>query len=397
MSYENCEVVNKDIKLKKEKLYSIYLENIGNVYEFTNEELDLIGYVIEFDNSTKEEKWNYEIVEITLNEVSPYVNPNLDNIYFSYGNYFEYDGVNIYDTLNQKMVDYNLFIDYIEENVISFSSGSYPVSSTEEYLYTNYSSSQTELQYGFPYLHTDISDLGSNCSPTAGTSIIMYWDLYHSDLISQPAFNPLKSTMLYPYYYVYDYKNWDTLTSSEKTRLGEIHDDLWYDMNSSGGTLDYYFYNALQDYFDNENLDLTRNIIAYHYFGGTVPWDDYTDEIDDGRPVVIHLFQLWFYQEFELMESYSINYTPIPPYIYTIYGNYDLDEITFNYMTYSGAHTVVGFGYKTMNFYSVNFYGNSYLVHSDNFMIIANGWGEISYINSNSDAIYKAYGIYPTN
>ena len=43
---QNCEAVKKDIKLSKEKVYDIYLNETGNIYEFYSSKFDIFGYII---------------------------------------------------------------------------------------------------------------------------------------------------------------------------------------------------------------------------------------------------------------------------------------------------------------------------------------------------------------
>lgn len=59
------------------------------------------------------------------------------------------------------------------------------------------------------------------------------------------------------------------------------------------------------------------------------------------------------------------------------------------------AHTVVGYGYRIYQFYQIHpYYGYPVLSRTDNFIIVANGWGGTSYINASDNDIGMAYSVY---
>ena len=62
---ENCEVVNKDLKINKEKVYDLFLNNIGHIYEFESEEHDVFGYLISRRRKISND-WIFEISEMVI-------------------------------------------------------------------------------------------------------------------------------------------------------------------------------------------------------------------------------------------------------------------------------------------------------------------------------------------
>ena len=330
---------------------------------------------------------------------------NAKNIYLSYGNYFEYKGDFLYDSTSMVAYDYHSFISSLDDDAFITGAAGSSTETEDPFIYLYKTESETELDYGFPYLSTSIrldEDNFSNCSPTAGLEILMYWDRTYTDLIVN--FTPTKSTLvdfIPPHTYIYEtvYKTWDSISTSEDYLLGGIHDDIYDEMGTSTilGTTDYGFYYGLKDYFLDQGETLTRNVIAYGAYGTTVPWTNYKNQINVNRPVVLQLFQLTN-SDFTFIEDVPSDIEIVENYT-VVYGEY-YDKTTYVYNQYNGAHTVVGFGYKTFNYYSRNYYGYTYLSRTDNFMIVANGWANvtsgIAYINITNDDIYKAYSIYPT-
>jgi hypothetical protein len=75
------------------------------------------------------------------------------------------------------------------------------------------------------------------------------------------------------------------------------------------------------------------------------------------------------------------------------------DLLSFKYITYTNtAHFVIGYGYRDIDYYTMNYSnGSTYLFDNMFFFIVANGWGGKSYINSKNSDIAISYSIYPKN
>ena len=168
------------------------------------------------------------------------------------------------------------------------------------------------------------------------------------------------------------------------------------------GTYPPFFFNALEDYFSTKNLTLEHNNLVlgpgwgFNTSGSQIDWEDYKDEIDLDYPVVIQLgvdpsmdYELYY-------DSYNIEYDDT--YFYTYYGQKIwYDTISRFYREYSNsAHTVVGYGYMSMDFYRINYYGNLYKSRTDKYFVVANGWGGTSLIKSTNSDVAIAYSIYPS-
>ncbi len=404
--YEN------ELKVKSEQIYDIFLTNIGKVYEYTY--ADDFGYVI--SRKTKfEDHWIMEIIEASSDTKSPYNQISSKNIYISYGNYFEYKDDLLVDSLTGDEINYQDIISYFNERLFIGAMGQTTVTTyTEEYSYYSKTTTRTETDGGFPTLSTDLNtSVTNNCSPTAGTEIIMYWDRYETNLISNftPTYTTIVGVPPYSYYYVTKYRNWDNITSSQLDVLEDLHDDLYADMytnnwyiplwGSVDGTYPPFFYNALEDYFDSKNLDLSYNSLIYgpntpaNTIGEQLDWAEFTAEIDLDYPVVMQL-GVDPSMDYELyVDSESIEYDDY--YFYTYYGQKVwYDTVTRIYKEYSNsAHTVVGYGYTVIDYYKINYYGNLYKSKTDKYFVVANGWGGTSLINSTNSDISIAYSVFP--
>lgn len=403
----------------KEKVYDLFLCDYGYIYSFVTTEENVNGYII-IRKVKIDGKWTPEVTEITLDESSPFIYKKNKNVYISYLEYFEYDGNNLIDTKSDNVYNYSDLITYfISKDLMlpSFSSGSDPEILYETYEY--YSSSvisDVSFDAGYPILHTGYFDYDNNCSPTAGLSIIMFWDRYYPDLIE--LFSPVTLTLVgippYSYYYKYEYRLWSSFTDTEKTELRGIYNALYENMNTNnwylfglgpfGGTFPPDFYDALESYFSDVNLTLHHTDIlngTNTWFGGSSEltssqWNEYKNEIDAEHPVAIFLGT-------DTSADYSLYYFVQPdpvrddiPDLYTIYGTpYYYYLLTETYEYYSNtAHLVIGYGYKEVNYYKINIYGNLYLDKTDKYFIVANGWGGTSFIKNATSDISIAYSLY---
>ncbi len=409
---------NDFISFSKEKVYDLFLYNYGSIYSFVTKENNISGYIIvrkiKIDNI-----WTLDVAEITTGVSSPFSEVSEKNIYVSYLGYFEYDGINLKDATTGVEYNYKDIINYFTDNNFALSSGSfYYTDYEEEYeYYSKTDVSDVSFEDGYPLMSTLIggSSYPNNCNPTAGLSIIMYWDRMYSDLI--PSFNPIKTMLVgippYSYYYDYVYKTWSTLTIAEKNLLETYHNDLYTDMNTNNwylyglgpydGTFPPDFYDAMESFFADNNYTLQHtNIVngTNSWFGSgtelsSSQWSTYKDEIDNEHPVVISL-------GVDPSTNYSLyngvltlDYDGIPD-LYTIYGTpFYYYLLTEEFTLYSNAaHMVIGYGYKEIDYYKINIYGNLYLDKTDKYFTVANGWGGTSYIKNVTSDISIAYSLY---
>ncbi len=83
------------------------------------------------------------------------------------------------------------------------------------------------------------------------------------------------------------------------------------------------------------------------------------------------------------------------PYQYVVY----YDTISMEYREDSNMiHTVVGVGTKTFKYFKLDLYtGEQYLAKTDDYFVIANGWGGLSYIKKDNRDIAVAYSVYVTS
>ncbi|MGD9910348.1 MAG: hypothetical protein AB7U79_07100 [Candidatus Izemoplasmatales bacterium] len=407
--------------VKKEKVYDIFLNSYGNVYSFGISE-NIFGFII-VRKVKVEGEWIHEVAEVSLGVDSPFKTINAKNIYLSYSLYFEYDGLNLIDCSSNQIYSYDYVLKYYSnQDLVLSSGGSTSTPGTEEYpYYLKTVISNVEFENGYPMMST--SDVKSsttqtnNCNPTAGVSVIMFWDKLRTDLI--PSFVPYRTVMVgippYSYHYEYPYKNWSDLSASEIVILRDLHTDLydsmntnnWYLLNGSlgpfEGTYPPDFYDAMEDYFSDSNYTLqhediiggTNTSLGIGVELDTTEWNMYKDEIDDEHPVIISL-GVDTSADFTF---YNGNYTDITdgvPDLYTIYGTpYYYHLLTEEFVEYSNsAHMVVGYGYKEVKYYKIDLYGNLYHDKTDQYFIVANGWGGTSYIKNATSDISIAYSLY---
>jgi hypothetical protein len=408
-----CSIDENDVSISKEKVYDIFLNDIGYVYDFSVNTFDRQGFII-IDRSKVDDDWEYVIKELNFEVSSPYVNKNQKNIYLGFGQYFEKDKDVIFDLMTKQEHDYQTILNYISENFeITYPTGGGVTTQIfDPYSFLDMTKSETFTPYKYPLMDTDMKYTGqyNNCSPTAGVSLVLYWDRTYTNLLY--GVNP---TAIIGGEHIYkDYEYYEDIYyppySTELSTIRSLHNTFYNDMqtnsyifmvvgynviNTGVGTVPSKFYNELEDYFDNKGLTLHHvDIIesadnAWGYIGESMTgskWTSYKNQIDLGRPVVIQLGVDW-----------SVDYTLIR---YESYFNESSSSVNYHYWEYESmsAHTVVGYGYRTHTFYQMHpYYGYDYVSRIDNFMVVANGWGGTSYVNASDDDIGMAYSVYPTN
>lgn len=408
-----CDMDLKDVKLSKEKIYDIYLLDIGYVYEFSMKHNSFEGFIV-IDRNRIENEWEYSIKEINFDMPSPYNEKNSKNIYLGYGQYFEKDKDTLVNTISGNEYEYQDIMSYIDDNfeLVFPSGGGITTDIYDPYSFMSMDVTESLTSYEYPLMNTNMKYTGqyNNCSPTAGVSIALYLDRIHANLVE--GVNPTAVIDGVSRYKDYEYfeEIYYPPYSIELSFVRALHDTFYNDMetnsyitmvpgytamNTGVGTVPNKFYNVLDDYFESKGLTLHHvDIIesaesVWGYIGESMTgskWTLYKNQIDLGRPVVIQLGVDW-----------SVDYTLIR---YESYFNETSTSVNYHYWEYEfmSAHTVVGYGYRTHEFYQPHpFYGYPILSRIDNFLVVANGWGGTSYINTADDDIGMAYSIYPTS
>lgn len=265
---DDCEI---KLKLKKEVLYDIYLEKFGYIYEF-NDEADINGYLI-LKKVRNDNVWEYSVAEIGFDTNSPYNIKSSKNIYLGYGMYFEYKNDVITDVISNEEHNYDEILLSIADNfeLLYPSGGTAYYEDPMTYNFTYMTKSETTTDYGYPLMSTSMkySNHYNNCSPTAGVSIALFWDKYYPNLV--PNVYPTKSTSSGDQYKKYsDYIDAYPPYVMEKSNIRNLHNTFYNDMqtntyvplyttfgtlNTGIGTVPSKFYNVLEDYFDDANLN----------------------------------------------------------------------------------------------------------------------------------------------
>jgi hypothetical protein len=430
-TYSDCDGIMRNLKLNSEKVYDIFLDKYGTVYEFSSDKYSVSGFVILRDEVDL--KNSYSIDEIILGGQSPYQYKEYKNIYFGVGQYYEVKGDILLDSINGVYYDYNLLLETIglsdEEISIIFSGvtnlDDEPHNNTEEtYIYYDMVQTEVTTSYGYPLMDTEIRDYassnaGSNCSPTAGLSLVLYYDrLYPNQGIS----NVYSVTSGSPeqFYNWDDYLNGNTASSGDLNDDIDVYDYLYDEMGTNGylpwvswgGTPHSWFVSGLEDYFDYVYKDMhiddligdsTEFVSNYNTsFKDAGKWDEYKGKIDSDIPVVIQLggFNDMFYT---ILYNWDIDYNENSHTRPGPYGSvFQLDSVEYTYSTYSGVgymHTVVGYGYLENELYDIDTWGwlDDDPFRVDKFAIVSLGWGYKGYINYDSVAISQAYAITLTN
>ena len=306
--------------------------------------------------------------------------------------------------------------------------------------YEYYSSSlvtNNRLDIGFPYLSTGLKDVsgGNNCSPTAGMEIITFFDYYYPELI----YGVTPTTTIYgsgwPYYFT-EYKDYEYYTNNtvntinfegesttEDDIMRDLNDKLYVDMLTNeneilgliphGGTFPPYFYDALEDYFfEHGYITHTVGLIGDENSPASIqpwdiyfPWEDFKDEIDLNRPVVLQLgvdpspvYRLIEDKDYEGAGDGNLDIYVFYDWelIDGLFSDFYYDLIMYKYQIYNNvAHTVVGVGYRETDFYRKNIItGNVYLDETTRFIEVADGWGSMSLLNADDGDVSIAYSIY---
>lgn len=418
--YIECDEKTK-IKMKKEKIYSLELDEIGNVYKFEVKEIDIMGFAIVLNDGV-----DTLIAEVSVTDNFPYILKGGINLYYGQGGYLELlDGV-VYDSLSNVYLDYEDLLQGLYGMVAPAIPDGPPDDLTVEEEYSYYSrilKPTVTLPNEFPLLSSNIKDVESytnNCSPTAGTEILNYFDYYYPILIDgYTAIFEGDGT----YYDFEDYQNNNVSISV----LSDLHDELYVDMYTENwyipfvnidmlGTYPRFFFEGLEDYVDDrglfiETFSIRGNENAPIPIGGNGPlsndeWEEYKDQIDNGNPVVIQLGTDLTTQEYTYLDDpdndFSIDDSIYTNTVVSVGGtDFYYSTITEYYTNpINTAHTAVGYGYKDIEYYRVEPVlpdGNIYLSKTDEFLVVANGWGDYSYFNRLADdtfAIMYAINIF---
>jgi hypothetical protein len=403
-----------DLNTLKEHLYSMDLKNLGSIYSFSVDEYDIIGYII-VTREKAENGWDFLVNEVTLDSISPYFDNSSKNLYLSFGNYYEYKTDILIDCYSGTKYNYSEVIEHFNDYDVKYPSGGEGVpQNPETFYYDFYTTTEETTIGGFPLLHTAhfASNTSfvqeNNCAPIAGTEITLFFDALHSNLISNfsPKYIDTNSELVYKdngyYENVSPLSELQKLETLEVMYYSDMQTNNWLllpteftdgvqsgTLASTGiGTLPTDFFNSMYNYFTSKGYVLNAvNIIEdentnFGLQGESMSdgdnWGKYKLQIDQNRPVVLQLGVEW-----------TFDYTMIkdPQTDIVLNSWYGLGSYTYN--EFLGAHVVVGYGYKTYNFY------NEYaLIRKDEFMIVANGAGGKSYINIEDNDIGMAYGLY---
>ena len=236
----------------------------------------------------------------------------------------------------------------------------------------------------------------------------MFFDNEYQDII--PNFIPTITTNNINKFKDYAYLN---LNYIEKNNIRDIHDDFlaqsdYMNLNnwsllgrSMDGTDPVDFYYGLEKYFDEIGYIL-QNVPILNTVDNTLPVDRYLNfdsfktEIDLGRPVVVQLGIP------SLAQIAVLNFTPQYDLVldpttdidfYTINGIFNTKEVLYMYTVKGVPHTTVAYGYYESSYTYKDFFLQDVTV-TEEFLVLANGWGGYSYINTDEYDISIVYSLY---
>lgn len=408
------------IKLKKEKLYDIKLDNFGYVYTFELQSNKSIqGFLI-----LKSERKISLVQEIHITDVIPYIDSKLVNIYAGFGNYYElYKDI----LLNRNDKEYyyyreilggygldNQKIDKKINGAKGFIGDLVAFEGTSSLVFYSKDSNKVTTTSSFPFAdQIDLADktgtTKNNCSVASALTLVMFYeDLFPSSsvLYDVKSFNSHGDSTTYnntSYYF----KENNSIPYSQRGLLLGIYNELFFRFNTSDlyGTPHQNMINGLEEYYNQRGYDTSINMMiglknitnfSNKSFDELNLWATYKSSIDNNIPVVMQLGGLTD-MHFSVIDdiSYEENYSSKPgPY----HTQFDLDNVTYHYRGYYSLamHTVVGYGYLENAYYDINVAGYQFdlsLIREDSFAIISYNNGSYVYLSSNNKSVSQAYSF----
>ena len=235
-----------------------------------------------------------------------------------------------------------------------------PITTTKYYYSTNSNYTQSIVEFNYDHYELtefyipellpfyEINRLDNSCAPTAGTTIIGYYDYYYNDLI------PNYETALYDNNG--NFTEFDGVTTTIRNIEADLY-DLMGTNQAHAGTTQAEFKSGLNSYVNARGFYIT-----YPSCGSPLNISTFQAQINYLRPVVV------FMSGFE--------YYPC--------GGLDILENKFSLIqrTYTIGHVAVAFGYQKFKIYDSN--NNNF--RTDEYLLVASGDSSYGYVKINTPA-----------
>lgn len=323
------------------------------------------GYVIDFVTDTNENGYAiffkdndvYKLIELFIGRKSPFYGKQGMFIYPSLGCYYiKID--NVYYNAETMKVDEEY---ELNEEVLFYavcnSGNKTNVQESIKYTYNMGFLHQNSIG-GFKVGYdTGLTSHANNCANAAGVIALNYWNMEtQNDLL-----NLSSSQML---------SDFSMNDATAATYMGIFYDYMntnW--LFGTGGTLPSGVYDGFERLIQEKGYNVTRQT--------DLTYDQMISSIEQGIPVFITSTDYYF-----TLINASLPYPQHPRGYY---------ELTIDYEHSWGlenAHTFVGYGYAYYNFYDTTSY-----ITNEEFIKIADGWGDSRYFNVTRSGIYSSAAI----
>lgn len=235
-----------------------------------------------------------------------------------------------------------------------------PITTQKYYSSTNSNYTQTSFTVDYDHYELtefyipellpfyDINRLDNSCAPTAGTTIIGYYDYYYNDLI------PNYSSALYDNNG--NFTEFDSVSSTIRNIEADLY-DLMGTNQEQDGTTQAQFREGLTDYVNARGFYIT-----YPSCGSPLNISTLQSQINYLRPVVVFMSGFEYYPA----------------------GGFTIQEDRFCFIqrTYTIGHVAVAFGYQKFKLYDSN--NNNF--RTDEYLLVASGDSSFGFVKINSSA-----------
>lgn len=324
-----------DFVAEKELVYDIKLDPLGYVYEFSVQDNNGYAFVINSNNQIR-------LAELHFNENSPFLHclyreeDSFKRIFIANSFYGYYSRGNFY--LTNGNVE---FVPELFDTEAVYGSDYDLVTTTQNVYYKT--KTQTE-SYAMAQRYPSFADMGNKknaCVPISAVNILQYWDRYKVDLI--PDYEPGSG---FGNYYSYNKKD-----STLKNLVDELYDLMQTNVNGVGTSIRQ-FKEGMDAYCGAKGYS-----VQYESCMGqqTIDYELAKQKMQSGKPLIIFL-------------------DPFGVSTVTAADGYDIIKLESG----SVAHSVAGFGYKTISYV---FQDDS--TRTDKYICVNSGLsnGAIAYLN----------------
>lgn len=333
---------NIDIVANKEIVYDINLKELGVLYNFIIENQS--GYAIILNRFGY-----YEVEELFFDAKNPYLDIEDDSyrIFVCPLTYITYINGEYYNE-SKEIISDDVFVDLCSK---AYSSNGYAITFSYETInFISRNENGYELAKRLPS-NREVANLKNDCVPVAGANIIQYWDRYATNLI--PDFTPgTGNTKTYFY-------------KENHQKVEEVSVTLYRDMETTntGTTIDK-FKKGMTTYTKRQgyNITFTSSMVSNKF-------------------------------NYDIAKSIFLKDEPMILFVdvcTTTTMENSSNSVKLENMTINGAHAMVAFGYKEIEYNLTN--GK----RTDYYLRVATGLSQRpnGYLNINKvDMIDDAYGV----